>query len=353
MIWATGKGPPKTHDLLHPAANRFAQMRMTLLLSFAWRVGSTECMSAFTLFEPDSIQANLPLIILVGISLCALLITVISKVRKAMQDEPFTPMVWERHELRPQSGKQIWSNKLNRALRRKNGAKTVHFKKEEFERFKVRSEIKPNDFIMVVLKSDGRSIFYIPTEEAKTKTFKLNLKSRLLSPRMWDMLSRTPIVKRVQYMYGVLKKVVIALAGCIAMLAGAMYKSVIKVLGVVSKQKHKVKIVLGMLQVMDGMESSFNLLLPFSFMQLIDNMNFLEFNLPLDCLFPVRILCQPLLLRQCASQPPTAWLTAGVLSLTYPEQLSHDIAVPHRDAPHCRGGADWCCHVCILKNPSS
>jgi hypothetical protein len=40
-------------------------------------------------------------------------------------------------------------------------------------------------------------------------------------------------------------------------------------------------------QVMDGMHSSFNLLLPISFMSMLENVNFLMVSLPINCLVNV------------------------------------------------------------------
>lgn len=48
----------------------------------------------------------------------------------------------------------------------------------------------------------------------------------------------------------------------------------------------QVKILLSMFQVMDGLQGSFNLMLPLSFTSLLENLNFLMFSLPLDCVFP-------------------------------------------------------------------
>ena len=225
-----------------------------------------------------------------------------SKVYSALRDQGKTPMAWERLDKRPEVGREIWSGKLKRALRRSGagGAGVVHFKKEEFEMFKIQREIGPNDFIMV---SAVHPVTYFRPMDTSSDNHESRFWNKLLPPEKMERLQSLKVVQLLRMGVRLAKSpfrlavaAVVGLVNVWLRVLNFAFRKVGSILSAFNKQKHKVKIILSMFQVMDGIHMSFNLVLPLPFLQLMDNLNFIMFSLPLDCLVPVG--CLPALFLQ-------------------------------------------------------
>ena len=135
----------------------------------------------------------------------------------------------------------------------------------------------------------GEPAFYRPVD-TRVRHRESFLWRRL--PESWKRrltkLGNTRTVIVLMIVFRAVKLAVAKLVRMVRKAIGIVQKTANGAVKAAGKQKHKLKILLSMFQVMDGLQTSFNLLLPISFLQLLENLNFVQFSLPMDCLVPVR-----------------------------------------------------------------
>lgn len=247
----------------------------------------TECTSVFAMFNPESARSWLPFVIMLGVVVAMLTTFIVGKVWNLLKEKPATPLVWERVDSKPAKKKgEIWNRRLKEALREKQGASPVHFSRSDWRGFLIRYEIDHQNYIKVPLGRSQDAVYYRPMEVADDEQRRRFLRL----PHSWNarliLLSNLLLVRAMWSAYNILiKRPILWLYHLIMKTITKIQKSAGKVFKAAGKQKHKLKILLSMFQVMDGLQTSFNLLLPLSFLELLNNLNFLNFKLPLGCFF--------------------------------------------------------------------
>lgn len=120
----------------------------------------TKCTDAFAVFGGDSVRSWLPFVILLSIVSASFITYVFAKVWSLLKDKPLTPSAWERLDMKPtRVANEIFSRRLKEALQRRVTETVIHFRKDEWKRFKIRYELKAENFIKVRGKSTAVSIW--------------------------------------------------------------------------------------------------------------------------------------------------------------------------------------------------
>ena len=251
----------------------------------------TQCGNALSVFGVDSMRSWLPLAIMMGVVAFGIITFIITKVGGMLRDKPLSPLVWERMDMAPAKGSEIYSRRLKDLMRTKPDQRIVTITKDEWRQVRIRYELRPEHYIKVPLDEASCAYFrpldtravahkrrvllkvvparWRPTVEAKLIAFDQSKVAAALAAGWYFMRAPVALTQRV-----------------VSTVLGKFYKTLTNGIGVINKQRHKVKILLSMVQVMDGLHVSFNLTLPISFIELLGNINFISFSLPLDCFFP-------------------------------------------------------------------
>lgn len=300
-------------DLPHPTLRAHSGSLTHIRIPFVWQevcfpAGSffkndfgncTECKDLFSMFSPDSARTWLPFVVFVSVLVVSFAGYVIAKVREALKDKPATPLVWERLASKPKGGHEIFNRRLREGLRAKPAEPLVRFKKDEYDRFRMKLVLTPKHFITLPDKSGagGPPLYFRPIDMSEVEAARSWRRflprsplrhcapgTRLGDSRPLRFIRKVFRILRMPFVW--LAIAVLFLVRIVKKILGVIQRSMAKMVKFVTTQKHKVKILLSMFQVMDGLQGSFNLLLPISFTSLLKNLNFLMFSLPLDCVFP-------------------------------------------------------------------
>lgn len=249
----------------------------------------TQCQDPLSSFSPESTRSWLPFVIFCSVTVLSFFSYIISKVRDALKDKPFTPLKWERLDRPPKHGHEFQNRRLRSELRKRGlPAPHVDFTKTEYVQFKLRQNMTLRHYI-IAQSSDGLPFYYRPVDtsvEKKTLLSRTPLRHFQANGRFGQTRAMRTLRFVVWAVTWPIIRVVRAVTRIVFTIAGIIQKSAGKVLKFATKQKHKVKILLSMFQVMDGLQGSFNLVMPLGFLQLLENLNFLMFSLPLDCFVP-------------------------------------------------------------------
>lgn len=256
----------------------------------------TECLDPFSTLSGGSVRTWLPFAILVSVVLTLFTTFIVSKVVELLKEKPTTPLAWEVVELpegkKKKAKNEIFSRRLKDSLRSKRGQTPVNFTKADWNKFKIRFECKPQNYIKVPQKGGRPTLYYRPMD---TSIDKPPGRIQRMIPASWRVKAaacrKSVASSRVMFCAILIVNILVMrpvrrIIAFVRSLLSYVSKRVGSAVKAVGKQKHKMKILLSMFQVQDGLSASFDLLLPLSFTTLLSNLNFLMISLPLDCLFP-------------------------------------------------------------------